>query len=128
MDVKLQSEMDKLIQLSDFVTRKDNEANEKLVKAEAMFRQAKELESSLMEDAEIIEQQKEQLSQDRYLLAQERVAALKEKAFIRDTHMNGTSRISLSERQCPSEFGTPDLVLRKRLASIKNQLNKLRDD
>jgi chromosome segregation ATPase len=135
MDAKLQSEMDRLIELCDFVTKKDAEANDKLANASDLYEKAQELEASLMSDAEVIEHQKQQLERDRNLLVRERVSVLKEKSINRDMCMSANSKVYTNDACYPvgvrgrsgSLATDPDIVLRKRLASIKSQLSKLRD-
>ena len=132
MDAKLQSEMDKLHELSDYVTRKDAEVNKKLAEADALFRQAKEHESILLSAVQVINEQKQQLSDDRFCLAQERVSMLKEKS---QSRVVTTTQLNLKEktkeeklRGCFRLNSSPDLLLRRRLSSIKVQLDELRKE
>ena len=118
VDAKLQEELDRLLKLSDFVARKDSEANEKLAEASALYQKAQKLEAVLMSDAEEIEHQKEQLERERTLLVQERVSVLKEKSVNRDMDRSVKSKMH--------SFAPSDSDVVERLASIKANLNRLK--
>ena len=118
VDAKLQEELDRLLKLSDFVARKDSEANEKLAEASALYQKAQKLEAVLMSDAEEIEHQKEQLERERTLLVQERVLVLKEKSANRDMDRSVKSKMH--------SFAPRDSDVVERLASIKANLNRLK--
>jgi len=130
MDAKLQSEMDKLYELGDYVTRKDAEANRKLAEADALCRQAQEHETVLISTAGVIEEQRQQLSEDRLILARERVSVLKKKSLSSTNSLNIVKK--KSEREKLGEYSwfysSPDLHMRERLSSIKSQLDKLRKE
>ena len=129
MNAKVQAEMDKLLELSEFVTRKDKEANQKLVEASALYAKAQELEAVCLSQAEAIEQQKEQIERERELLVQERVLVLKERSFNRD--MGRCERSTCIDAFRASKDNNlsaeTDLMLRNRLAAIKSQLKKLKE-
>ena len=127
MEARLQSEMDKLLELSQFVSTKDAEAKEKLAEAASLYAKAQELESVLMADAEVIEHEKEKLERERHLLVQERVAVLKERSMNISASGSAMSHDSIGPRLSSSFVSTPDVVLKKKLASIKSQINRLRD-
>jgi hypothetical protein len=124
MEAKLQSEMDKLLDLSEFVSRKDAEANEKLAEATTLYEKARKLESVLMTDAEAIEEQKQQLERTQALIVQERVTVLKERSANRD--LIASSRDGGLGRS-KAFANSSDIVLKQRLATIKSKLDRLRD-
>jgi len=117
VDAKLQEELDRLLKLSEFVARKDAEANEKLAEASGLYQKAQKLEAVLISDAEVIEHERQQLENERALLVQQRVSVLKERSMNRDMDRSVKSKMHAPARDS-------DVV--ERLASIKANLNRLR--
>lgn len=104
--------MEKIHGLSESVRRKDAEAENRLDQAQELFKNARDLESTV-EDAE---NQRREISDTRMVIARERVAMLKEMAREREKR-----RTSLVRRpmRLTTDFN---------LASIKADLNKLRHE
>ncbi|KAL3786056.1 hypothetical protein HJC23_003904 [Cyclotella cryptica] len=134
MDAKLQAETKKLLELSDFVARKDAHASQKLAEADALYREAEEHEAINKSAAEVIEHKERQLAEDRYLLIQERVSILKEKASNRFVTPKGHQRLNNTGTERDSEFHghsstiSDDLLFKRRLSLVKSQLNRLRKE
>ena len=96
--------------------RKDAESENKLDRAQELFKKARDMESTL-EDAE---NQRREISETRMVIAQERVDMLKEMAKEREKRRKSMD-IALVRR--PMRLGTDF-----NLASIKADLNKLRHE
>ena len=143
-EIRIKKEMEKLIQLSEYVTKKDKETQEKLQTAENLFNELRKLEDSIRCDKENLERQRQGLCRDRIILAQERVSLLKEKSKSREVVMatdfknrgsgSWTSK-HVSSILCESDTSNTKMiedlnllqpVLRQSLASTKVDLNKLR--
>lgn len=108
---RIREETERLVHLSDFVKKKDAEAQEKLERAEEMTERLQEMDLAIKSDFESAEKQRHELSETRMSLARERVSLLKERARERESH----GLVGL--RRQPS--------LRRALASIKGDLNSL---
>ena len=108
--------MEKIHSLSESVRRKDAEAENRLDQAQELFKNARDLESTV-EDAE---NQRREISDTRMVIARERVAMLKEMAREREKRRTSMD-IALVRRPMR-------LTLDFDLASIKADLNKLRHE
>ena len=126
IEAKLRSEMNNLLELSDYVAKKDTEANEKLGEANSLYEKARELEATLLSDANVIEKHRDQLNYDRNVLAQERVSFLKMKSLDRHCNCPNQEGSSFGPRTGGYLSINSDVVAQKRLVSIKSGLNNLR--
>ncbi len=126
---RVEKEMDKLVQLSEFVVRKDAEAEEKLVKAEEMVNYLQCLESTAKCDKENSDKDIEQLRRDRHRFVEERVAFLKEKSRVDELKQSEKKSSSVrrnENRISRKERFAPQLPLKNLLAKVESDLNRLR--
>ena len=142
---EIRESKEKLIQLSEFVVKKDAEAQEKLQRAEELSKQLQDLDSIVKCDKENSEKERQELCQDRHRLVQQQVALLKERSKVREMEndklvgIGGMQRRSatnnpplqfdnhlLTNAQLTPGYNLSNTSLRKVLASVENDLNKLR--
>ena len=129
MNAKVQAEIDKLVELSEFVTKKDAEANEKRAEANLLYAKAQELEAACISDADAIEQQKRHLEREKQLLLEERVSVLKERSLNRELGSSVVPSYSTKvlQRKDNNMTSESDLMLKNRLTAIKSQLKRLKE-
>ena len=129
MNAKVQAEIDKLVELSEFVTKKDAEASEKLAEANLLYAKAQELEAACISDADAIEQQKRHLEREKQLLLEERVSVLKKRSLNRELGSSVVPSYSTKvlQRKDNNMTSESDLMLKNRLTAIKSQLKRLKE-
>ena len=125
---RLDDEMKRLMELGEFVRRKDADAHEKLAQAEEISRRLEEMESSVRHDFEDSERERQEITENRLSLAQERVRLLKERARDREGHGLPTEFALLDDSISKGMTPTSNSSLRRALASIKDDLNKIRQE
>ena len=125
-EARLNDEMERLSTLSEYVRQKDAEAQEKLEYAEELALRLNEMDRSIKHEAEIAEKQRQEISENRMNLARERVNLLKARRGS-DIHINSALVCSSSSRSY-NELGLMQPDIRRALVSLKNDLNKLRQE
>mmetsp|Transcript_22723 Transcript_22723/g.46244 ORF Transcript_22723/g.46244 Transcript_22723/m.46244 type:complete len:599 (+) Transcript_22723:765-2561(+) len=127
---RVKMEMENLAQLSEFVVRKDAEAEQKLDVAEEMVNYLQGLESTVKCDKENSDKNLEQLRRDRQHFVEERVAFLKEKSKVNELRHSKkqTSFVQRFENPNSKEEGSfvAKLPLQDLLARVENDLNRLK--
>ncbi len=125
---RIDDKMKRLMELGEFVRRKDADAYEKLAQAEEISRRLEEMESSVRHDFEDSERERQEITENRLSLAQERVRLLKERARDRKGHGLPTEFALLDGSISKGMTPTSNSSLRRALASIKDDLNKMRQE
>ena len=123
-EARLNDEMERLSTLSEYVRQKDAEAQEKLEHAEELSLRLDEVDTSIKHEAEIAEKQRQEISENRMNLARERVSMLKAR---RGSDIN-SALVCCSSTRSYNELGLMQPDIRRALVSLKNDLNKLRQD
>lgn len=126
--------MERLSQLSEYVKQKDIEAQEKLKHAEELTSRLNDMDTYIKHEAENAEQQRQEMDENRIILARERVALLKERSKARGSSSVGSVVLSSNNsalfreptRSSSRGVGLMQPEIRRTLVSIKNDLNKLR--
>lgn len=129
-EMRVKMEMEKLAQLSEFVLRKDVEAEQKLDLAEEMVSYFQGLESTVKCDKENSDKDFEQLRRDRRRFVEDRVAFLKEKSKVNELRQSKkqTSIVQRFKNPNSKEEGSfpAKLPLQNLLARFENDLNRLK--
>ena len=126
--------MERLSQLSEYVKQKDIEAQEKLKHAEELTSRLNDMDTYIKHEAENAEQQRQEMDENRIILARERVALLKERSKARGdssagsvvSSSNNSALFREPTRSSSRGVGLMQPEIRRTLVSIKNDLNKLR--
>ena len=126
--------MERLSQLSEYVKQKDIEAQEKLKHAEELTSRLNDMDTYIKHEAENAEQQRQEMDENRIILARERVALLKERSKARSSgsvgsvvsSSNNSALFREPTRSSSRGVGLMQPEIRRTLVSIKNDLNKLR--
>ena len=128
--------MERLSQLSEYseyVKQKDIEAQDKLKHAEELTSRLNDMDTYIKHEAENAEQQRQEMDENRVLLARERVALLKERSKARSSSSVGSvvsssnnSALFREPTRSSCGVGLMQPEIRRTLVSIKNDLNKLR--
>ena len=126
--------MERLSQLSEYVKQKDIEAQEKLKHAEELTSRLNDMDTYIKHEAENAEQQRQEMDDNRIILARERVALLKERSKARGdssagsivSSSNNSALFREPTRSSSRGVGLMQPEIRRTLVSIKNDLNKLR--
>ena len=125
--------MERLSQLSEYVKQKDIEAQEKLKHAEELTSRLNDMDTYIKHEAENAEQQRQEMDENRIILARERVALLKERSKARSSSSVGSvvsssnnSALFREPTRSSCGVGLMQPEIRIALVSIKNDLNKLR--
>lgn len=126
--------MERLSQLSEYVKQKDIEAQEKLKYAEELTARLNDMDTYIKHEAENAEQQRQEMDENRIILARERVALLKERSKARGdssagsvvSSSNNSALFREPTRSSSRGVGLMQPEIRRTLVSIKNDLNKLR--
>ena len=130
---RLNDEMERLSQLSEYVKQKDAEAHDKLEHAEELTSRLNDMDTYIKHEAENAEQQRQEMDENRIILARERVALLKERSKARSSgsvgsivSSNNSALFREPTRSSSRGVGLMQPEIRRTLVSIKNDLNKLR--
>jgi len=106
------------------------EAQEKLEHAEELALGLNEMDTSIKHEAEIAEKQRQEMSENRMNLARERVNLLKARSReegLRGSDIN-SALVCCSSSRSYNELGLMQPYVRRALVSLKNDLNKLRQE
>ncbi len=90
---RLNSEMERLVHLSDYVREKDVKAQEQLEQARELTNKLLEIDVSRYEYFEYSEKCQQEISESRMILARERVELLKERASERGMRLVGIGKM-----------------------------------
>ena len=128
-EARLNDEMERLSTLSEYVKQKDAEAQEKLDHAEELSLSLNEMDTSIKHETEIAEKQRQEISENRMNLTRERVNLLKARSRegLRGSDINSALVCGSSSRSY-NELGLMQPDIRRALVSLKNDLNKLRQE
>ena len=127
-EARLNDEMERLSTLSEYVKQKDAEAQEKLEYAEELSLRLEQMDTSIKHEAEIAEKQRQEISENRMNLARERVNLLKARSREgRGSDIN-SALVSCSSSRSYNELGLMQPYIRRAFVSLKNDLNKLRQE
>ena len=119
---------------SEYVKQKDLEAQDKLKHAEELTSRLNDMDTYIKHEAENAEQQRQEMDDNRIILARERVALLKERSKARGdssagsivSSSNNSALFREPTRSSSRGVGLMQPEIRRTLVSIKNDLNKLR--
>ena len=127
-ETRLNDEMERLSTLSEYVKQKDAEAQEKLEYAEELSLRLNEMDTFIKHETEITEKRRQETSENRMNLARERVNLLKARSREgRGSDIN-SALVSCSSSRSYNELGLMQPYIRRAFVSLKNDLNKLRQE
>ncbi len=123
-EAKVSSEMERLVELSEFVVRKNSEAEEKLAEAQRLSKQLQEWQGAIAKDHDDVQRLKQEVEDDRLRLSRDRVSLLKSKPsnltrnpLGRSTRVNLMNDFSLTKQE----------DLRRHLSSVRAEVKRLSD-
>ena len=122
-EARLNDEMERLVQLSEFTKQKDAEAQSKLVQADQLSKRLELMDYSVKQEIEKSVTQEHELAEKSLHLLRERVALLKERS--KDVREHHTLSRYDGESALAKDFSSIQPTIRRALSSIKSDLNRL---
>ena len=122
-EARLNDEMERLVELSEFIKQKDAEAQSKLVQAEQLSKRLELMDYSVKQEIEKSVTQEHELAEKSLHLLRERVALLKDRS--KDVREHHTLSRYDGESALAKDFSSIQPTIRRALSSIKSDLNRL---
>lgn len=125
-EAKVSFEMERLIQLSEFVVGKEKQADQKLAEAQRLSKQLEEWQDAIANDHEAVQQMKKKMEDDRIRLSRDRVSILKSKPSNEMLPLGRITKVNLMHDFSSAHLGE----LRHRLvtsAKIKAEMERFNE-